>query len=85
MNRVRCDYYKAFVQDNSGDQRKLFQATMKLLKPLALTTFPLHDDTYALANDFGRYFVKKMLGNHSIRTNYIPLEVDAPTHQFSIF
>ena len=60
MNRAR--YYKTFVQDNGGDQRKLFQGTMELLKPLAITTFPLHDDTHALANDFGRYFVKKMLG-----------------------
>ena len=58
MNRAR--YYKTFVQDNGGDQRKLFQGTMELLKPLAITTFPLHDDTYALANDFGRYFVKKI-------------------------
>ena len=61
MNKSRCKFYTDFISKISGDQRKLFAATKKLLNQSAQPPFPPHSDNLALANDMGSFFVKKIL------------------------
>ena len=53
MNKSRREFFTDFVRNISGDQRKLFAATKKLLNQTADTPFPPHGDNLALANDMG--------------------------------
>ena len=61
MNQARCDYYTNHIQQNSSDQRKLFNVTKSLLCDTDTNTasFP-RVDTVQLANDFGNFFVQKI-------------------------
>ena len=60
MNKPRHEFYTDFVNNISGDQYKLFAATKKLLNQTADTLFPPHSDKFALANDIGSFFIKKI-------------------------
>ena len=60
MNKSRREFYTDFVRNISGDQRKLFAATKKLLKQTADTPFPPHGYKLALANDMESFFIKKI-------------------------
>ena len=60
MNKSRRKFYTDFVSNISGDQRKLFAATKKLLNQTAHTPCPPHGDRLALANDMGSFFMKKI-------------------------
>ena len=60
MNKSRREFYTDFVNNISGDQRKLFAATKKLFNQTADTPFPPHGDKLALANDMGSFFIKKI-------------------------
>ena len=51
MNKSRCEFYTDFISNISGDQRKVFAATKKLLNQSAETPFPPHSDKLTLAND----------------------------------
>ena len=59
MNQARCDYYTNHIQQNSSDQRKLFNVTKSLLCDTNTASFPLVD-TVQLANDFGNFFAQKI-------------------------
>ena len=61
MNQARCDYYTNHIQQNSSDQRKLFNVTKSLLCDINTNTasFP-RVDTVRLANDFGNFFAQKI-------------------------
>ena len=59
MNKSPLEFYTDFISNISGDQRKLFAATKKLLNQTADTPFPPHDDTLALANDMGSFYIEK--------------------------
>ena len=61
MNTSGREFYTDFVRNISGDQRKLFAATNKLLNQTADTPFPPHCDKLALANDMGRSLLRKYL------------------------
>ena len=59
MNQARCDYYTNHIQQNSSDQRKLFNVTKSLLCDTNTASFP-RVDTVQLANDFGNFFAQKI-------------------------
>ena len=61
MSKSRCESYTDFISKISGDQRKLFAATKKLLNQSAETPFPLHNVKLALVNGMGSFFIKKIL------------------------
>ena len=62
--------YTHFVEENSSNQKKLFNAANKLLGECKQLRFPEHINKTVLANDIGRYFVCKIerirTGIHSI-------------------
>lgn len=61
MNKARREYYTNFVTENCQDQRKLFRATSKLLKPNTCPVFPdISSSTSDLANGFGSFFSTKI-------------------------
>ena len=60
MNKSRQDFYSKFIEDNSIDQRKLFSAAKKLLGTHNVLRFPGHLDKTVLANDIGKFFVRKI-------------------------
>ena len=59
MSQARCDYYTNHIQQNSSDQRKLFNVTKSLLCDTNTASFP-RVDTVQLANDFGNFFAQKI-------------------------
>lgn len=66
MNQSKRDYYQSFIDENSTDQRKLFEATKKLLNQnINRAVFPPFDDATELANKMGEYFVEKIANIHS--------------------
>ena len=59
MNQARCDYYTNHTQQNSSDQKKLFNVTKSLLCDTKAAWFRCVD-TVQLANDFGNFFAQKI-------------------------
>ena len=60
MNSARSRYYSDFIRVNSSDQRKLFRAGKSLLSEPRTLSLPDGTDTVALANNIGKFFVKKV-------------------------
>ena len=60
MKAARREYYTSFIQNNSSDQRKLFQSVKTLLCEPSSVSFPADMDPTVLANDFGEFFAKKI-------------------------
>ena len=60
MNKARRDSYSEFMAENGADQRKLFNAAKKLLGIKDESLFAEHLDKTIIANDIGRYFVRKV-------------------------
>ena len=60
MNKTREEFYSKFIKDNGTDQRKLFCAAKKLLGTSDVLNFPVHLDKTVLANDVGKFFVRKV-------------------------
>ena len=53
---------KDFVEENSSDQKRLFNATRTLLgKNDSTLSFPDYDDKSLLVNDIARFFVRKIM------------------------
>ena len=59
MNKAHCDYYTNFVNVNSVNQRRLFDASKSLLNISRSASLPLSADDHQLANNFGASFTKK--------------------------
>ena len=84
MNQARCEYYTSYIQENSCNQRKLFQSTKALLCDAKDISFPSGDPD-RLANDFGNFFVQKIerinssLADLSAQSQPPP-DVDEPPH-----
>ena len=60
LNKARREFYTNFIEENSGDQRRLFRASKRLLnmsRDDGLTP-NLHAPTFV--NDLGQYFVTKI-------------------------
>ena len=60
MNKTREEFYSKFIEDNGTVQRKLFCAAKKLLGASDVLNFPVHLDKTVLANDVGKFFVRKV-------------------------
>ena len=60
MNKARQEFYTQFVEENSSNQKKLFNVANKLLGERKQLRFPEHTNKTVLANDIGRYFVRKI-------------------------
>ena len=60
VNKARRDFYSEFMVENGADQRKLFNAAEKLLGMKDEPLFAEHLDKTIIANDIGRYFVRKV-------------------------
>lgn len=56
MNKAIQEFYTQFVEENSSNQKKLFNAANKLLGGRKQLRFPGHANETLLANDIGRYF-----------------------------
>ena len=54
ITKARQEFYTHFAEENSSNQKKLFNAANKLLGEPKQLRFPV------LANDIGRYFVRKI-------------------------
>ena len=59
MNQARCEYYTSHIQENSSNQRKLFQSTKALLCDAKDVSFP-PEVPDQLATNFGNVFVQKI-------------------------
>ena len=59
MNHARCEYYTSHIQENSSNQRKLFQTTKDLLCDSKDVSFPPGNPDQ-FPNDFGNFFVQKI-------------------------
>ena len=59
MNQARCEYYISQIQQQSSNQRKLFQDTKALLFDAKDFSFPPGNPDQ-LANDFGNFFAQKI-------------------------
>ena len=60
MNKARGDFHSEFMVENCADQRKLFNAAKKLLGMKDEPFFAEQLDKTIIANDFDRYFVRKV-------------------------
>ena len=61
MNKAKSDYYTSLKEDKSTNQKRLYSIMTKLLRHGAIDEpIPPHTDVKTLANDFGRFFVKKI-------------------------
>ena len=60
MENARRVCYADFISDNNTDQRRLFKAANMLLRHSGNAVYPPHSDSFTLANDFGRFFIKKI-------------------------
>ena len=59
MNMARREFFSKLITENSADQGRLFRATKKLLCETNELFSPDYHDKVALANDIGRFFVRK--------------------------
>ena len=60
MNKARRDFYSEFMVENGADQGKLINAAKKLLSMKDEPLFAKHLDETIIANDIGRYFIRKV-------------------------
>lgn len=58
--KARFDFYLGFIQENSGNPRKLFEASKQLLNHQSDVPFPPHKNRSMLANEMGNFFVQKI-------------------------
>lgn len=56
MNKARREYYSNFIEENSGDQRKLFRASQRTVDD----GLSPHLNSAAFTKDLGNYFVQKI-------------------------
>ena len=61
MNKARREFYSNFIDENSGDQRKLFRASQRLFNRTVDDGLPPHLDSATFTNDLGKYFVQKIV------------------------
>ena len=84
MNQARCKYYSEFIEKNSADQSKLFNAANSLLTESKKLSLPGGSNPEVVANNIGRFFIEMVtrsihskLGNpwsNSVRNLYISAE-----------
>ena len=65
MNKARREFYTNFIEENSGDQKKLFAASNRLLDRGSADCLPPTIDRAQFAEDFGKFFVRKIVNIRS--------------------
>lgn len=60
IEQARRDYCKDFIDENSSDQRRLFNAVNQLLGGTREELYPPHLSPKCLVNDFCQFFVQKI-------------------------
>ena len=73
MNKARREFYSNFMDENGGDQKKLFRASQRLFYGTVDDGLPPNVDSRTFSNDLGKYFVQKI---DTIRTQ---LDTDQQT------
>ena len=61
IEEARRDYYTDFINENSTDQRRLFNAVNSLLSERNVKALPPYTCPTSLANDFGEFFYRKIV------------------------
>ena len=78
MNNAREEFYTNFINENSSDQKKLFNASKRLFNRTRDDGLPPNVDSVAFACDIGKFFVQKII---NIRRS---LDDSASLHQETI-
>ena len=60
MNRARSEFYSNLINENSGNQRKLFSITRKLFNQSNEMVFPPNCNMVSFADDMGTFFIRKI-------------------------
>ena len=76
MNKARREFYSNFIDENSGDQKKLLHADQRLFKRTMDDGLPPNLDSKTFSNDLGKFFVQKI---DTIRTQ---LDTDQQTDSY---
>ena len=78
MNKVRKEFYRNFIDENSGDQNKLFRASQCLFNRTVDDGLPPNLDSRTFSNDLGKYFRDK------IDTIRMQLDTDQQTDSYQV-
>ena len=76
MSKARREFYSNFIDENSGDQKKLFRASQRLFNRTMDDGLPPNLDSRTFSNDLGKCFVQKI---DTIRTQ---LDTDQQTDSY---
>ena len=60
INKARREFYNNFIDENSGDQKKLFRASQRLFDRTMDDGLPPNLDSRTFSNDLGKFFVQKI-------------------------
>lgn len=60
LNNAKHKHYSELIDQCSGDSRKLFKVVSSLCKVRQEKPLPPHDDSCQLADEFGKYFCRKI-------------------------
>ena len=80
IEQAKREYYTDFINENSTDQRRLFNAVNRLLGRSSDEQYPPHVTSKCLANDFGQFFVRKIT---NIRSELNAFEIVEDAHALS--
>ena len=61
MTEARRVFYRELIDENCGDQKRLFSVTKRLLGSGREIQYPPFKDKAALANKFGEFFAQKIV------------------------
>ena len=60
LNKARREFYSNFIDAHNGDQKKLFNTTMKLLNQSKTCDLPSVSNSSLCANSIGKFFYRKI-------------------------
>ena len=80
LYNAKRKYYSELIDRCSGDSRKLFKVVSSLYNTPQEDSFPPHDNSHKLAEDFGKYFCLK---TELIKDNIENIAAVPPTAEVS--
>ena len=60
MNKAQREFYRSFMDENSGDQKKLFCASQRLFNRSIDDSLPPNLEIRIFSDDLGEYFIQKI-------------------------
>ncbi|PIK43485.1 putative RNA-directed DNA polymerase from mobile element jockey-like [Apostichopus japonicus] len=60
LDYAKKSFYTSTIRDCEGDTRKLFTVVKSLCNKKQVVTYPPHQNTVELVNDFGQFFISKI-------------------------